>query len=71
VTSWFALETPVDTISDYYLDSVHMLQHVMLGFVAPPLMLLGLSPQMVERIVRVQGARAITEPVRRSSSRGS
>ena len=63
VTLWFALETPLDTISDYYLDSVHMLQHVLLGFVAPPLMLLGLSPQMVERIVRVPGVRAITEPV--------
>ena len=63
VTLWFALETPIDTISDYYLDSVHMVQHILLGFVAPPLMLLGLSPQMVGRIVRVPGVRAITEPV--------
>jgi putative membrane protein len=60
---WFALETPIDTISDHYLDSVHMLQHVLLGFIAPPLMLLGLSPQMVERVVRVPGVRALTEPV--------
>jgi putative membrane protein len=63
IVLWFALETPLDTISDYYLDSVHMLQHVLLGFVAPPLMLLGLSPQMVGRIVRVPGIRAVTEPV--------
>jgi putative membrane protein len=63
VVLWVALETPLDTISDYYLDSIHMLQHVLLGFVAPPLMLLGLSPQMVERIVRVPGVRAMTEPV--------
>jgi putative membrane protein len=63
VVLWVALETPLDTISDYYLDSVHMLQHVLLGFVAPPLMLLGLSPQMVEGIVRVPGVRAMTEPV--------
>ena len=63
VTLWFALETPLDTLSDYYLDSVHMFQHVLLGFVAPPLMLLGLSPQMAGRIVRVPGVRAITEPV--------
>jgi putative membrane protein len=60
---WLALETPIDTISDRYLDSVHMLQHVLLGFVAPPLLLLGLSPQMVGRLVRVPGLRAITEPV--------
>ncbi len=63
VVLWVALETPLDTISDYYLDSVHMLQHVLLGFVSPPLMLLGLSAQMIERIVRVPGVRAMTEPV--------
>jgi putative membrane protein len=62
-TLWVALETPIDTISDHYLDSVHMLQHVLLGFVAPPLMLLGLSPDMVSRLVRVPGVRAVTEPV--------
>jgi len=63
LTLWLALETPIDTISDYYLDSVHMFQHVLLGFVAPPLMLLGLSSTMVERVVRVPGVRALTEPV--------
>ena len=63
VTLWFALETPLDTISDHYLDSVHMVQHVLLGFVAPPLMLLGLSSRMVGQIVRVPGVRALTEPV--------
>jgi len=60
---WLALETPIDTISDRYLDSVHMLQHVLLGFIAPPLLLLGLSSQMVGRLVRMPGVRAITEPV--------
>jgi len=60
---WLALETPLDTISDYYLDTVHMLQHVMLGFVAPPLMILGLSPAMAQRVARFSGIRAITEPV--------
>jgi putative membrane protein len=63
LTLWLALESPLDTISDHYLDSVHMLQHVLLGFVAPPFLLLGLSPQMVERAVRVPGVRALTEPV--------
>ena len=63
LTLWLALETPIDTIADRYLDSVHMLQHVLLGFVAPPLMLLGLSPGMVARLVRVPGLQAITEPI--------
>jgi putative membrane protein len=60
---WTALETPIDTISDYYLDSVHMFQHVLLGFVAPPLMLLGLSQGMAARIAAVPLIRAVTEPV--------
>jgi putative membrane protein len=63
VTIWVALESPIDTIADHYLDSVHMLQHVLLGFVAPPLMLLGLSPGMVVRVLRVPGVRALTEPI--------
>ncbi len=63
LTLWVALETPIDPISDHYLDSVHMLQHVLLGFIAPPLMLLGLSPGMVAQVVRVPGVRALTEPV--------
>jgi cytochrome c oxidase assembly factor CtaG len=62
-TLWVALETPIDAISDHYLDSVHMLQHVLLAFVAPPLLLLGLSGDMAARLVRVPGLRAITEPV--------
>src|SRR5713226_3435632 len=63
LTLWVALETPIDIISDHYLDSVHMLQHVLLGFVAPPLMLLGLSPKMAGQLARVPFVRAVTEPV--------
>ncbi len=63
LTLWVALETPIDTISDHYLDSVHMFQHVLLGFVAPPLMLLGLSPQMAGWLARIPFVRAITEPI--------
>src|SRR5436309_986522 len=40
-----------------------MLQHVLLGFVGPPLLLLGLSPRMAGRLMRVPLFRAITEPV--------
>jgi len=60
---WLALETPIDTISDYYLDSVHMLQHVLLAFVAPPLLLLGLSREMAAFVARLPGLRWITEPI--------
>jgi putative membrane protein len=60
---WLALETPIDTISDRYLDSIHMVQHVLLGVVAPPLFLLGLSPPMAAAVTRVPGVRALTEPI--------
>ena len=60
---WLALETPIDVLSDSYLDSVHMLQHVLIGVVAPPLLLLGLDREMAGVLVRVPGVRAITEPV--------
>jgi cytochrome c oxidase assembly factor CtaG len=63
LTLWVALETPLDVISDHYLDSVHMLQHVLLGFIAPPLMLLGLSPQVAARLASVPVIRLVTEPV--------
>src|SRR3989442_15837021 len=62
-TVWLALETPIDTIGDYYLDSVHMLQHVLLAFVAPPLLLLGMSRDMAAILGRVPGVRALTQPV--------
>jgi putative membrane protein len=63
LTLWVALETPLDVISDHYLDSVHMLQHVLLGFIAPPLMLLGVSPRMAARLASVPVIRLVTEPV--------
>lgn len=37
-----ALITPLALISDLYLFSAHMLQHILLTLVAPPLLLLGL-----------------------------
>jgi putative membrane protein len=60
---WVALETPVDTLSDRYLDSVHMIQHVLIGVLAPPLLLLGLNDAMAARLARVPGVRFLTEPV--------
>jgi putative membrane protein len=60
---WLALETPIEVLSDSYLDSVHMLQHVLIGVIAPPLLLLGLNREMAGVLVRLPGVRAITEPV--------
>jgi putative membrane protein len=40
-----------------------MLQHILIGIVAPPLLLLALSPSMVATLLRIPGLRAATEPV--------
>ena len=63
VVLWVALETPIDTLSDHYLQSVHMLQHVLLAIIAPPLMVLGLSPTMAAALARIPGVRQLTEPI--------
>jgi len=40
-----ALASPIDTGGDRYLFSLHMLQHLLLAMVVPPLLLLGLPAQ--------------------------
>ena len=62
--SWLALETPLDTLADAYSQALHMAQHVLLGVVAPPLLLLGLSPWMASRLLRaLPWLRPVLEPV--------
>jgi len=39
---FLALESPIDVGGDHYLFSLHMLQHVLLAMIVPPLLLLGL-----------------------------
>ena len=40
-----ALESPLDTLADTYLFSAHMLQHLLLILIVPPLLLLGIPHQ--------------------------
>lgn len=46
-----ALVSPIDALSDNYLFSVHMIQHLLLILVVAPLMLLGIPRPTAERIV--------------------
>ena len=64
---WFAADWPMYDLSEGYLFSVHMTQHMIFTFVAPPLMLAGtprwlyrtlLAPPALLRVVR-----ALTRPV--------
>jgi putative membrane protein len=48
-----ALITPLSRLSDQYLFSAHMLQHVLLTLVAPPLLLLGLPGWLFEPLRQV------------------
>jgi putative membrane protein len=62
-----ALEGPIHELSDNYLFSAHMVQHMLLIYAAPPLMLLGLPGWLLSPVLRVPGvlpvARAITRPI--------
>src|SRR2546423_4041974 len=45
LTLFLALESPIDVGGDRYLFSLHMVQHLLLAMVVPPLVLLGLPEQ--------------------------
>jgi cytochrome c oxidase assembly factor CtaG len=53
---FLALASPLDAASDYLL-SMHMLQHVVLTTFGPPLVLLGLPPQTLRRLLPAGSAR--------------
>ena len=61
-----ALVTPVDSIGEDRLFSVHMAQHLLLGDLAPLLLALGLSGPLLRPLLApraVQRARALTHPL--------
>src|SRR5215467_12670153 len=71
VTMFFALNGWLHDLSDYYLFSAHMVQHLLLAFVVAPLLLAGtpgwMADAMLGRLVRRRGLgdalRAVTRPV--------
>src|SRR5438034_6256364 len=46
-----ALNGPLHDLSDYYLFSAHMLQHLVLTLVVPPLLLAGTPGWMLDRLL--------------------
>lgn len=48
----FALVSPIDAIGDQYLFSAHMLQHMLLLMVAPPMLLMGTPGWAVQPFLR-------------------
>ena len=64
---FIALVSPLDTLGDRYLLTAHMVQHLSLTLVAPPLLLLGtprwlLRPLLIPRFALPIG-RALTSPL--------
>ena len=62
-----ALVSPIHELSDQYLFSAHMLQHVLLTLVAPPLLILGTPDWLIRPLLRPNWvfrlARLSTHPV--------
>jgi putative membrane protein len=56
----FALNGPIHDLSDGYLFSAHMVQHLLITLVGPPLLLAGLEPGMLRPLLgRPAVARAV------------
>ena len=64
---FFSLLSPIHILSDRYLFSAHMLQHVLLTLVAPPLFILGTPDWLIRPLLRPNPmfrlARLATHPV--------
>lgn len=62
-----ALVSPLDTLGDTYLFSAHMLQHILLILIVPPLLLLGMPRDLAERVLRrpltSMAERVLSKPV--------
>jgi cytochrome c oxidase assembly factor CtaG len=48
----FALISPVDLIGDEYLFSAHMIQHLLLVLIMPPLLISGITPRFARSLVK-------------------
>ncbi|HEX2056904.1 MAG TPA: cytochrome c oxidase assembly protein [Actinomycetota bacterium] len=58
---WFGADWPVHDLSEGYLFSVHMFQHTIFTFVAPPLLLMGLPQWLLRSLL---APRALNRAVR-------
>ena len=47
-----ALVSPIDTLGDGYLFSAHMVQHILLILVVPPLLIMGIPRELIDRLLR-------------------
>jgi putative membrane protein len=64
---FFSLQGPLHNLSDYYLFAAHMVQHLLITLIFPPLLITGIPPWMWKPLVRHEWVAAtgrwITQPI--------
>ncbi len=64
---FLSLNGPLHTLSDEYLFSAHMVQHMLLMLIMPPFLVLGVPPWLIRKAMEKPGvaraARILTNPV--------
>lgn len=64
---FFALTSPLHILSERFLFSMHMVQHVLLTLIAPPLLVLGTPAWLIRPMLRpnwaFRAARLLTHPI--------
>lgn len=63
---FLALESPLEELGDTYLFSAHMLQHLLLILIVPPLLLWGLPRGVAQRILAWRWANRVEQILRRT-----
>lgn len=67
ITVFVSLNGPLHDLSDYYLFSAHMVQHLLLTLVVPPLFIAGLTGVMLRPLLGVSAlgaiVRILTRPI--------
>jgi putative membrane protein len=61
-----SLNGPIHDLSDYYLFSAHMVQHLLLTLIMPPLLLLGTPGWMLEPLLRPRAVAALARRATRA-----
>lgn len=51
ITVYIAVGSPLDSIAELFLFSAHMVQHMLLIYIAPTLLLFGLPPWLIDALI--------------------
>ena len=57
---FLSLTGPLHDLSDYFLFSAHMVQHMLIMMIVPPLALLGMPAWLIRPVIRARGMNGLT-----------